>query len=95
MKKILYSIVMLILLIVLTSCVQQVQQVEKPELKYCSVDADCVAETCCHPRDAVNSYYAPRCEGIVCTQECVPRTMDCGQGRIKCVNSECQVILRE
>ena len=65
-----------------------------PSEKFCSVDSDCVAASCCHATDAVNKEYAPDCSGEMCTMNCAPETLDCGQGEIKCINSECQVILK-
>jgi len=71
--------------------------VKKPigieEEKKCSVDDDCVAATCCHASEAVNVNYAPNCGGVFCTQECVPGTLDCGQGEINCVDGRCTVII--
>lgn len=60
----------------------------------CTADADCVAATCCHAKAAINKDYAPDCSGIFCTQECVPETLDCGQGEIKCVESACEAVLK-
>lgn len=61
--------------------------------KFCSVDADCVAETCCHPKTAVNYQFAPNCSEEVCTLDCEPGTIDCGQGTFKCVGGQCQLFL--
>ena len=63
--------------------------------KACSVDNDCVTATCCHASDAVNKDAGPNCAGQICTQECVPETIDCGQGEIKCLEGSCQVVLNE
>lgn len=60
--------------------------------RVCTVDADCVKAECCHARTAVNIQYAPKCE-VACSMECVPGTLDCGQGTIKCVNNQCTVII--
>ena len=88
MKKLL-SILFLISLVFLVSCSSV-----SPE-KVCSVDEDCVPATCCHASAAINKEFSPGCSGQMCTQECVPETIDCGQGEIKCVSGECQVILNE
>ena len=64
-----------------------------PEEKQCTTDADCVPAQCCHPDDSVNKDHAPQCEGIFCTEECRPGTLDCGQGSIKCLVGACTVVL--
>lgn len=64
-----------------------------PTEKSCSTDTDCVPAECCHARETVNKEYAPRCEGMLCTMNCEPETLDCGQGEIKCVDGECQVFI--
>ena len=65
-----------------------------PEEKFCLRDEDCVPAQCCHPTDCVNEAYKPRCKGIVCTMECRPGTMDCGQGYCACVENECKAIIK-
>ncbi len=60
-----------------------------PLEKQCVVDSDCVKAECCHASGAVNKEYGPDCSNLFCTQECVPNTLDCGQGQIKCVKNEC------
>lgn len=62
------------------------------EEKACSTDADCVPASCCHPDDAVNKEHAPDCQGLLCTTECVPDTLDCGQGKAKCVSDSCEAV---
>lgn len=86
MKKVLF---LTALVLILSAC--QVNQV--PAEKQCVTDDDCVAASCCHPTEAVNVDYAPDCEGVFCTQECVPGTLDCGQGEIRCVSGECRAII--
>ena len=58
---------------------------------YCQTDNDCVPATCCHPDACINKNYQPDCKGIVCTMDCRPGTMDCGQGKCVCVDNTCQV----
>ena len=60
--------------------------------KSCFVDSDCVPAACCHASHAVNKEFAPKCAGMFCSQECAPGTIDCGQGQIKCVKNECEVV---
>jgi len=57
----------------------------------CSSDSECVPAQCCHPTSCVPISQAPNCEGIACTMECAPGTMDCGQGSCVCVDRKCQV----
>lgn len=64
-----------------------------PSEMYCETAQDCVAATCCHPTDAVNSAYGPDCTATICTASCEPETLDCGQGHIACVQNTCTVIL--
>lgn len=58
----------------------------------CQKDEDCVPAQCCHPDSCINIDYRPNCEGIFCTMECRPGTMDCGQGRCACIDNTCQVV---
>jgi len=60
----------------------------------CSKDSDCVPASCCHPDSCVPAGEAPNCEGMMCTMECKPDTMDCGQGDCKCINNKCKAILK-
>jgi hypothetical protein len=72
--------------------------VDKPlvdDPKSCFEDEDCVPATCCHALEAMNKEVAPNCENVFCTTECVPGTIDCGQGEIKCVGGVCEVVLSE
>jgi len=66
-----------------------------PAEEQCSADADCAPKECCHASGAVNEQYAPSCNGVLCTMECRPGTIDCGQGKIRCVENECKVVLAE
>lgn len=93
------SLIIIILLVFLTiflvSCnnlVQNDQNKIHPE-KSCLVDSDCLPAECCHPRTAINKDYAPSCEGIACTMNCEPGTLDCGQGEVQCIEGKCKAIL--
>jgi len=57
----------------------------------CKVDSDCVPSSCCHATSCISSSNAPKCSGIFCTQECVPNTLDCGQGSCACVQGKCGI----
>ena len=57
----------------------------------CSSDADCVPATCCHPDACTARTSAPQCSGVMCTQQCAPGTLDCGQARCVCLGGRCGV----
>jgi hypothetical protein len=61
----------------------------------CAVDTDCVPAQCCHPTSCVGAGNAPDCAAVLCTAECAPDTMDCGQGRCGCINGNCQAVFGE
>lgn len=63
--------------------------------KSCSLDTDCFPSECCHANDSVSLENAPKCNGVLCTQECVPETIDCGQGEIRCLKGQCLVVMKE
>ena len=58
----------------------------------CSSDSDCVPSSCCHPSSCVVKGSAPNCEGSICSQVCIPGTLDCGQGSCSCVSGKCSAI---
>ena len=96
MKKSLFEVVMMKKMFVLSFILLSVFLVScSSSEKACSVDNDCVTATCCHASDSVNKDAGPNCAGQICTQECVPDTIDCGQGEIKCVSGSCEVVLNE
>ena len=64
-----------------------------PDNAGCNDDSECVKATCCHASECVMASEAPDCEGIMCSMECRPNTMDCGQGSCKCINNECRLVL--
>mgnify|MGYP006278164045 CR=1 FL=1 len=64
---------------------------DEKEKSACQKDSDCLAKTCCHPRECVLSHQAPDCDEVQCTLECKGGTMDCGQGSCACVDGECTV----
>jgi len=61
----------------------------------CESDLDCVPNACCHADGTVNKASAQDCSGMLCTAECVPNTIDCGQADLKCIEGQCQVIWKE
>jgi len=84
---ILFSI---LLLVFLTSCSPSISLE-----KQCTSPSDCVPALCCHATDAVNAKYAPDCTDAICTMDCTPGTLDCGQGEIQCMGGRCVVVLNE
>jgi hypothetical protein len=57
----------------------------------CSTDADCVPAACCHAEACTARSSAPRCSGVMCTEQCAPGTLDCGQARCVCLGGRCGV----
>ena len=55
----------------------------------------CVSASCCHPKECVLESEAPNCSGVFCSMNCVPETMDCGQGHCGIIDGECEVIWDE
>ncbi|MBU1973768.1 MAG: hypothetical protein KKH52_00055 [Nanoarchaeota archaeon] len=82
------QIILLLLVVFLVSC-------SVPENKVCTADRDCVPDACCHATDTVNTANKPDCSGLLCTMNCEPGTLDCGQGEIKCLQGSCQVVWQE
>ncbi len=60
----------------------------------CKTDSDCVPASCCHPSSCVAKVSAPVCNGIACTMDCKPESMDCGQGSCSCTNNKCEVLMK-
>ncbi|MBK6533412.1 MAG: hypothetical protein IPF99_28635 [Deltaproteobacteria bacterium] len=57
----------------------------------CRTDADCVPDACCHPAACTARANAPSCAGTMCTMNCAPGTLDCGQARCVCLGGRCGV----
>ncbi|VVB80680.1 Uncharacterised protein [uncultured archaeon] len=60
----------------------------------CVSDEDCVPAQCCHPTTCANSQSKGVCN-LLCTQDCVPGSLDCGQGSCKCINKKCSAVLNQ
>lgn len=84
-------LLLVVLLLFAVSCTPAEPSV--PAEKQCQTDDDCVPSACCHPAEAVNKAYAPDCRGILCSMECAPGTLDCGQGEVKCIKKECRAVI--
>lgn len=78
---------LLLVTILITSCSSINSQTS------CQQDSDCVPAACCHVENAVNKEFKPNCDGVLCSMECAPNTLDCGQGKIKCIENQCQVVI--
>jgi len=61
----------------------------------CSVDADCVPAGCCHPTTCVPTTQKPDCADTMCTMNCAPGTLDCGQGRCACEAGSCKPVFSQ
>jgi hypothetical protein len=83
----------LILILIILAFVTIVISYPEKNTKYCKTNENCVPTSCCHPTDCINVDNRPDCKGIMCTEECKPGTMDCGQGHCNCVNNECKAII--
>jgi hypothetical protein len=59
----------------------------------CKVDSDCVKDSCCHAVGCVAMVDAPDCKDVMCSMECVPDTLDCGQGSCRCVDNKCFAVM--
>ncbi|MBI2102505.1 hypothetical protein HYT55_01600 [Candidatus Woesearchaeota archaeon] len=86
MRKILSSLSLILVFLLVTSCSSI------PPEKQCSVDTDCVPDACCHATGAIRNVFAPDCSGVICTLECRPETLDCGQGSVQCIKNECKAV---
>jgi hypothetical protein len=61
----------------------------------CSVNADCVPASCCHPTSCTTKAKASNCSRSLCTQVCAQGSLDCGQGSCECLNNKCEAILNQ
>ncbi|MFH1275762.1 MAG: hypothetical protein ABIH82_01490 [Candidatus Woesearchaeota archaeon] len=90
-------IVMFILMLFLVSCsnsvLDSVSADDVPVEKVCTIDSDCLPKECCHAKGAINKDSAPDCAMAICTMNCEPETLDCGQGEVKCVEGSCEAII--
>jgi len=74
------KILIVLILILVSGCEQQI--------------IECVPAQCCHATSCVSKDKAPDCKGTMCTMECKPRTMDCGQGHCEYINGKCEAVLK-
>lgn len=58
---------------------------------------ECVPDQCCHARGCTLEQLGPDCSGVVCTQDCIDGTMDCGKGKCEfdydyTANNHCKLV---
>jgi hypothetical protein len=61
----------------------------KPE---CKSKDDCIPAQCCHPTNCIAGPRDKPCN-LLCTQECMPNTLDCKQGYCDCVSGKCEAVI--
>jgi hypothetical protein len=64
------------------------------EISVCSVDGDCVPDSCCHSQSCVSLYKKPVCDKVFCSQSC-ETLLDCNQGSCVCINGRCGIKTNE
>ncbi len=89
MKKIIFMLGIVIMLMFVASCNYV------PPDKVCTEDTDCTAAQCCHATEVVNNDNAPDCSGVLCTANCEPDTLDCGQAKARCVEGACTMVAED
>ena len=62
---------------------------------FCEDNGDCIPEEACHSSNCVGLGYEESRDGIFCSQECSPGTLDCGQGSCECVKNRCGAVFNE
>lgn len=60
----------------------------------CATDSDCVPAECCHATSCTLAGTKKPCN-LMCTEECRPGTMDCGQGSCRCIAGNCEAVYTE
>ncbi len=63
------------------------------QISECRTKRECVPAECCHAKSCVPASKSPSCKGILCTMECQPDTMDCGQGYCTCTEGRCEAAI--
>lgn len=61
----------------------------EPQIQECLADSDCTFDSCCHSTGCIAIENRPNCTGRICTLNCAPDTLDCGQGYCACINNAC------
>lgn len=86
-KKIFWPILVFLFVVFIISAARVVTNESEESL-------ECVKATCCHATECLPADQAPDCLDILCTQECVPGTIDCGQGSCQELKGECKLVLK-
>ncbi len=71
-------LIILILVLILNGCGQEIKE--------------CIPAECCHPTTCVLKENAPDCKETMCTLNCEPETLDCGQGKCGYINGKCEAV---
>ena len=90
-KRIPLLIAVVILIALIAILLFKVDTPSPPERYYCTSALDCVAATCCHAAEAVNSFYTPDCAAVLCSDSC-EGPLDCGRGHIACLGNRCTIV---
>jgi hypothetical protein len=62
-----------------------------PGVGFCNTAADCGPSECCHAKTCNAAGQRPRCDGIGCSQNVAPNTLDMGE--CTCVNHRCGAMI--
>ncbi len=95
MRKLATLAAAIIIAVVIILAYQSSRPAEIDEKLSCESDSDCVPAACCHSDSAVSKKHAPDCKDTFCTAVCTPKTLDCNQGKIKCIKNQCRVVLND
>ena len=91
--KPIFLTILITAMFLITACEEQPANIDKtPVSNECSEDSDCIKATCCHADSCIPTDQAPDCSGTMCTMNCEPGTLDCGQGNCKCTNDKCEAV---
>lgn len=98
-KRLMIALIIIVLIaggvsLIVVKLNEKNKNVEIEKELYCDSDADCMPSICCHPNGCVNKDFANSCVGSICSAECRPGTLDCGQGSCLCVNNKCNAVFK-
>ena len=92
-------ILFLIVIISLSGCNEinntLINNTQTEETLTCEINEDCVPSSCCHPNSCINKNNAPSCFQTICSMNCAPDSLDCGQGSCQCINNQCGAVFNE
>ncbi len=90
-KRLILFTLFIITLLILIGCNNNNEEI--PEELKCTTNDECVPSSCCHSTSCINEEFKQECDGIRCTMECAPNSMDCGQGSCACQNNKCEAVI--